>query len=93
MKEDQIIICRCSDLTQADIKRYLDQGFTSLDEIKRVSRCCMGPCQGRTCRDLILKEIAAFTGRRIEDLAVPTQRPPSKPVLLGAIAGGVHDEK
>ncbi|MCK5596510.1 MAG: (2Fe-2S)-binding protein, partial [Candidatus Eisenbacteria sp.] len=44
-----VIICRCEDVTYGEIVDVIDEGLTTTEEIKRVLRCGMGPCQGRTC--------------------------------------------
>lgn len=82
------IICRCSDLTVDDIRDLLKQGYTSFDEIKRISRAGMGPCQGRTCGQLILREIAKFTGKKVSELKDHTTRPPVLGIKLKDIASG-----
>jgi len=48
----------------------------------------MGPCQGKTCRDLIAKEIAIYLNKNMSEIDMPTYRAPVKPVKLGEIAGG-----
>lgn len=85
MRDEDIIICRCEDLTLGRLRQLIGQGYTSVDEIKRISRAGMGPCQGRTCRALIEREIAAQTGQAIADQFPPTFRQPSKPVTFAAI--------
>jgi bacterioferritin-associated ferredoxin len=91
--DQKTIVCRCEDLTLEDIRRLIRQGYTSLDEIRRVSRCGMGPCQGKTCRELVLGELARYLGKDISDLRMPTFRPPTKPVKLALIARGDQHEK
>jgi len=83
---DDIVVCRCEDVTLGEIQRLLDEGKTTLDEIKRLLRCTMGPCQGRTCRPLILREIARHLGVSAADLPLPTFRTPTQPVRLGQLA-------
>ncbi|MFZ5966516.1 MAG: (2Fe-2S)-binding protein [Bacillota bacterium] len=80
------IICRCSDLTVEDIRRFIKKGYTTLDEIKRISRAGMGPCQGRTCTPLIIREISLMTGKSISEIMPGTYRPPVKALTLGQIA-------
>jgi len=87
MSDRETIVCRCEDVTLADIRRVIAEGAGTADDIKRLTRAGMGLCQGRTCRHLILQELAAATGTPIEKLTVPTFRPPTRPVLLGVIAG------
>lgn len=88
MSEKKTYLCRCENLTVEDLHKLLEQGITSMEEIKRESRCTMGPCQGRTCRDLIAKEIAKYRDVDITEIDMPTYRAPVKPIKLGAIAGG-----
>lgn len=64
----------------------VEDGFTTVDEIKRITRAGMGPCQGKTCGQIILREISAMTGKPIEELTLGTYRPPVKSVKLGEIA-------
>lgn len=89
---DNTYVCRCEELTMGELRELIRKGYTSVDEIKRISRAGMGPCQGRTCRQLIMQELAAATGKKIGDQVVSTYRPPVKPVKLGTIAGGAKNE-
>ncbi len=86
--DENTIICRCEDLTLARLRQLIAEGYTTLDEIKRISRAGMGPCQGRTCRALIEREIANLTGTPIKDQPPAKYRQPSQPVKLAAILGG-----
>lgn len=94
--DENTIICRCSDLTLKDIRELIAKGYTSFDELKRISRVGMGPCQGRTCSQLVLRELSIATGKPVSELKPGTYRPPVKAIKLGAISdyasGGVgHD--
>ena len=46
----------------------------------------MGPCQGRGCRDIILRELAKATGRNVADIAPGTIRPPVKPIKISLLS-------
>ena len=87
MKDDVVIICRCEDVTYGDVVSAVDRGLTTTEEIKRVLRCGMGPCQGRTCSRLIARIIAERTGRKISEIDHPAVRPPTRPVEIGVLAG------
>ncbi|MGE5593948.1 MAG: (2Fe-2S)-binding protein [Betaproteobacteria bacterium] len=88
-----VVICRCEDVTLDEIRDLIAKGYTTVEEIKRITRCGMGPCQGRTCRQLVLAEIAKATATNIADLAAGKFRPPTKPVRLGgAVAAGGTSE-
>jgi len=69
-----------------DVNRAIDEGYTSLEEIKRLLRCGMGPCQGRTCLMLIAQVLSRKTGRQITEMKFPTVRPPVRPVPLAVFA-------
>lgn len=86
--DENTIVCRCGDTTLKEIRDLIKEGYTTVEEIKRVSRAGMGPCQGRTCGSLILKEIAAYTGVNISELKVSTSRPTVKGIMLDQIASG-----
>lgn len=85
---DNTIICRCEEITLGEVREYIRQGYRTVDEIKRMSRTGMGPCQGKTCRQLIMQEISKATGVIVEELNMSTFRPPAKPIKLGFFLGG-----
>ena len=78
-------LCRCEEITAEEIRELIAKGFASVDEIKRLSRAGMGPCQGRTCRHLIMREIEAMTGSEVSRQKLPAFRPPVKPIRLGML--------
>jgi len=84
--DDDIIVCRCEDVTLGEIRKVIREGATTLDEVKRITRAGMGPCQGRTCRLLIAGEIARFLGRPVSEVLQSRYRPPFKPVKMGDLA-------
>ena len=88
MQDKETIVCRCEDITMAEIQQLIREGYRTIDEIKRVARAGMGPCQGRTCRMLIAQELAKAYGISIEEVLMPTFRPTVKPVKLATFAGG-----
>ncbi|MEX0975412.1 MAG: (2Fe-2S)-binding protein [Bacillota bacterium] len=84
--EDDIIVCRCEDVTLGDVRRVIREGATTMDEVRRITRAGMGPCQGRTCRLLIASELARQTGRAVAQVVPSTYRPPVKAVKMGDLA-------
>lgn len=91
MSDQDIIICRCEDVTLAEIRQCLDQGYTTFEEIKRILRVGMGPCQGQTCGILIQREIARYLKIPVETVGLPKTRPLTTGVVLKDIAGDDHD--
>ncbi len=78
------IICRCEDITEEEIVQKIKEGYTSIDELKRVLRVTMGLCQGKGCRRHIARILSRELGIGIEKIKQPTYRPPTKPVPIKA---------
>lgn len=87
-KEDKIYVCRCEEVTLEEIDEWIDRGYDTVEELKRVLRVGMGPCQGRGCQDILMREIAKKTGKHISVVEPATVRPPAKPVKIGLLAEG-----
>ncbi len=93
MNNSTVMFCRCEDVTKEMILDCIAKGYRTIDEIKRITRAGMGPCQGRTCRMLIAQELANAYQIPIEEVMMPTFRPPTKPVLMGVLADAYEAEK
>jgi len=91
-KDTETLICRCEDITREMILACIRDGYQTLDEIKRVTRAGMGPCQGRTCRHLIASELSRVYGVPMEEVLMTTFRPPVKPISLGVLADAYSEE-
>lgn len=92
MNKENIIICRCEDVTLADIYNLFDLGYTDIEEIKRILRVGMGPCQGNTCNGLIQRELAKYLGVSVDKVKTQKVRPLITGVKLNAIKDGALDE-
>ena len=86
MTEKKNVICRCEEIEIDEIREWIARGYDTFDELKRELRIGMGPCQGRGCRDIILREIAKATGKPLSELSPGTIRPPVKPIKLSLLA-------
>ncbi|MBV6821889.1 FAD-dependent oxidoreductase [Pseudomonas sp. PD9R] len=52
------------------------------DVTKRLTRACMGPCQGRRCREQVAALLSIGAGLKVEDIALASFRPPVRPLSL-----------
>jgi len=86
--DDEIILCRCEGITLRTIRDLIREGYTTVDEIKRISRAGMGPCQARTCGPLIASEIARMTGQPVAEIQPSAHRAPVKPMPIEFFLGG-----
>jgi bacterioferritin-associated ferredoxin len=87
-RENDIVVCRCEEITLKEIREWIDRGYDSVNELKRVLRTGMGPCQGRGCQDIIMREISKRCGIPLDQVEAGTVRPPVKPVKSGLMATG-----
>jgi hypothetical protein len=67
-------------------REWIEKGYDTPDELKRMLRVGMGPCQGRGCRDIVLREISRIKGVPISEIPPGRVRPPAKPVKISLIA-------
>lgn len=88
---EDVIICRCQEVTRREILDAIADGATTVDGVKRRTRAGMGLCQGKTCERLVARIIAEQTGRPMAEILPPKSRIPVRPVKIGVI-GGAEDE-
>lgn len=86
--DDDVIVCRCEEVTAFEIRRAIAEGATDLTGVKRRTRAGMGLCQGRTCENLIARILAEELGKRAADIDAASARPPVVRVTFGVLAGG-----
>jgi sarcosine oxidase subunit alpha len=80
-------VCFCEDVTRADLKQGVEEGFDEIEILKRYSTVSMGPCQGRMCSRNSSAICGIETGRDLGAVGTTTARPPGYPVPLGALGG------
>jgi glycerol-3-phosphate dehydrogenase len=56
------IVCRCENVSEAEIVQAVKLGHTTLDGVKYFTRAQMGRCQGGFCTYKIIKIIMRETG-------------------------------
>jgi bacterioferritin-associated ferredoxin len=78
MKE-KVIVCRCEDVTEDEITEAIQSGATTLEELKRILRVGMGPCQGRTCGSILVSLLARELNKKPKEIKQWNKRPPLKP--------------
>ena len=86
VESDSSIVCRCSDLDAATIREYINKGYTTIDELKRILRLGMGPCQGRTCIPLVIRTLSHVLGTPMASIDPGVFRPVVRSMPLGDIA-------
>jgi len=83
----KVILCRCEDVTLADVQHAVELGYSDVEEVKRYTGFGTGPCQGKECLRGIVAAIAGAAARPPATLEPFTSRPPLVPTELAVLAG------
>jgi sarcosine oxidase subunit alpha len=86
-KQEKNFVCLCEDVTQADVAHSIEEGYDSIELLKRYSTIGMGPCQGKMCNTNAMRLAAYYNHQQAAETGTTTSRPPVRPVSLGALAG------
>jgi NADPH-dependent 2,4-dienoyl-CoA reductase/sulfur reductase-like enzyme len=80
---DQLMICRCEEVSVGDIRRVVNEGHWEINRVKAHCRVGMGRCQGRMCGSAAAEIIACESGRAIASIGRLRAQAPIKPVPFG----------
>lgn len=89
--DDDLIVCRCEEITRGEIRLAVHQGLRTINEVKRWCRSGMGLCQGQTCQRIVAGIIAQEAGLKPGDVGMITGRCPVRPVVMETFANDKLD--
>ena len=92
MSKKDIIICRCEDVSLQDLHNCFDEGYTTIEDLKRILRVGMGACQGNTCQLLIQRELAKYLNIPLDKVKTHKIRPLTLGVKMKAIVKNAKNE-
>ena len=83
---DDPVICRCESINLKQLQHTIRQSkVTTVNQLKKLTRAGMGPCQGRTCANLVERLIEREAG-----IPVGTEpyrsRPPVRITSIASLA-------
>jgi bacterioferritin-associated ferredoxin len=83
---EPLTICRCEGVTLGQLKDCIHHsGVRTVNQVKKLTRAGMGPCQGRTCAGVVEKILAVEA-----EIPLGTEplrsRPPVRGIHLGVLA-------
>ena len=84
--EPAVTVCRCEEVTVAEIDRVITHGCPGPNQAKAFTRCGMGPCQGRMCATAVSEIFAARRHAATGAVGHYRIRPPVKPLTVGELA-------
>ena len=79
-----------NDVTVKDVKLSAQEGYTSVEHMKRYTTQGMAPDQGKNSNVAALAVLADATGRAIPETGTTTFRPPFAPVSMGVLGAGAQ---
>ena len=90
--DDDLIICRCEEVTKGEIRKAVHEGMFTMTEVRRYLRTGMGLCQGQTCGRLVKNIIAKELGVSPAELEPATSRAPMRPTEMHILANEVKED-
>ena len=66
--DDNVIICRCQEITYGEIVKAIEDGAISVTGVKKRVGSGMGSCQGKYCEHLVAQIISEKTGISLEEI-------------------------
>lgn len=91
--DDEVMVCRCEEITAGQIREAISQGARHPAQIKGKTRAGMGPCQGRMCAATISEIISDSCSIDIVDIGSLRVRTPLKPLSIEQYANMKFGEK
>lgn len=80
--DDDMIICRCEEITKGEIRRAVHEGMFTVAEIRRYLRTGMGLCQGQTCGKLVKGIVSRELKISPLELEPAVSRAPMRPIEM-----------
>ena len=87
MKQNKAFVDLAGDVTLANLKLALREGYRDIDHVKRYTTVGMGLDQGKTANVNAIGIVADELNVSIDEVGTTTFRPPYSPVEFGAIVG------
>jgi len=82
---DDTTVCRCENIDMQSLKKAVQMGCYNPNALKIMTRCTMGPCQGRICAPVIYDILQILCQKNPEDMGLFSVRPPLKPVSIKSL--------
>ena len=73
-------------MVRRPLAELLQDGPVNQDQIKRLTRACMGACQARRCREQVALTLACASNQSAADIPLAGYRAPVRPLPLSVLA-------
>ena len=83
---DDTIVCRCEEVSAAEIRVAIEEGARQVTEVRAVTRAGMGLCQGRMCVPTVCGLLGRWAAVSPETAGRLPPRLPARPVPIPVLA-------
>ena len=94
MPDDDMLVCRCEEVTKGEIRKAIHEGIFTIEEMRRYLRSGMGLCQGQTCGKLVKSIMAGELKVSPVEIELGSSRAPMRPIEMEILAqdgGAAHE--
>jgi thioredoxin reductase len=84
-KPPRYLMWQSPQMSARSVATLLRDGPVNQDQIKRLTRAGMGPCQSRRCREQVGLLLARAADTTLDRIPLPTFRPPIRPLPLNVL--------
>ncbi|MCI5094975.1 MAG: NAD(P)/FAD-dependent oxidoreductase [Rhodobacteraceae bacterium] len=76
------LVCRCEERSLGDLRAGFDAGARDPNALKSLTRCGMGPCQGRQCGPIVSQLLADWRDEPVSEVGYYRLRSPQRLLSL-----------
>ena len=84
--DDKTLVCRCEEINAGEVREAIRAGHHDANQIKFLTRCGMGPCQGRQCNNAVSQLVAHELNVGMMTAGGYRIRPPIRPLSIAQLA-------
>ena len=81
-QDEDTLVCRCEERSLGDLRAGFAAGATDPNALKSLTRCGMGPCQGRQCGPMVSQLLSTWREDPIADVGYYRLRSPQRLLSL-----------
>ena len=90
--DDDMLVCRCEEVTKGEIRKAVHEGMFTIEEIRRYLRSGMGLCQGQTCGRLVKSIVSRELNVAPDEVEPAVSRAPMRPIEMHILAKDGGDQ-
>lgn len=81
-EDESTVVCRCEEQTMGQLKQGFELGAKGPNELKGMTRCGMGPCQGRMCGTTVSELLGHWRNQNVAQVGYYRLRSPMRLLSL-----------